>query len=325
MCGQRKLFRLWNIFDWIITERNIVIMSRTGKTAVNSSVGLICTAVNSVISFCLRAVFIRLLGLEYAGVNTLFSDVLNVLNIADLGFNNAILFRLYKTIADNDDKETEAYLALYRKICIWTGIVIGIMGMLCIPILPSLIKQAPNFKEPLWSLYLFVLASSVVSHMLNYKNIVLIAKQDRYITSIIHYSSIFIRNILQIIVLSVSQNIYLYLLIPIFTALCNGLVNGYISKRKYDLLWKSNKLPPRHIQRQIIKDVGALSVYKVCRTIDATIDTFLISKFVSVTITAIYGSMAMLFSALNELLGVFNDGMIASIGDLNASGNTKHL
>ncbi len=288
-------------------------------------VGLLCTMANSILSFVLRAIFIRLLGLEYAGVNTLFTDILNVLNIADLGFNNAILYRLYKTIANGNDQETEAYLTLYKRICIWTGVIIGIAGIACIPFLPKLIKSEPTFTEPLWSLYVIVLATSVANHLVSYKNILLIAKQDRYITTIIQYSCIFLRNLLQIIALAVFRNIYLYLLVTLFTTVGNGIANGIVSQRRYKMSWSSKILPAKSERKQIVKDVGALSVYKLCRTIDATIDTFLISKFVSVTVTAIYGSITMLLSALNELLGVFNDGMIASIGDLNASGDRKHL
>ena len=300
-------------------------MNRSNKTAVNSIVGLLCSLISSVLSFVLRALFIRLLGLEYAGVNTLFSDVLSILNLAELGFNNAILFRLYKTIADNDDEKTELYLTLYKRICYSVGTIVAVAGLGCIPFLKYLIKDTPKFSEPLWSIYILILLATVITHFVNYKSILLIAKQDRYVTTIIQYSCIFLRNGLQILALVLFKSIYLYLFVVILTNLANGIINGIVSNRKYKLSWRSKEKIPSSEKKRIFKDVGALSVYKVCRTIDATVDTFLISKFIAVSITAIYGSTMLLLNAIHELLGVFNDGMIASLGDLNASGDKKNL
>lgn len=300
-------------------------MSRSKKTAVNSFVGLSCSVLNSLLSFVLRALFIRLLGLEYAGINTLFTDILSILNLADLGFNNAMLFRLYKSIADGDDETTEIYLATYRRICYIVSAIILVAGLCCIPFLNSFISQTPTFKEPLWSLYIIVLATSVASHLINYKSILIIAKQDRYISIIIKYACIFLKSGLQIFVLAFFKNIYLYLLVAFFSIVIQGIATGIASNKKYKLSWYSKKKLPKAEVKKITKDVGALSVYKVCRTLDATIDTFLISKFIDIATTAIYGSINMILGALNELLGTFNDGMIASVGDLNASDEKENL
>ena len=300
-------------------------MSRTKKTTVNSIVGIICTIINSIFSFVLRALFIRLLGLEYAGVNTLFSDILSILNLADLGFNNAILFRLYKSISNSDDKATQIYLTLYKKICYVVGTIIGVAGLLCIPFLERLIKNKPSFPEPLWSLYIIVLATTVTNHFINYKSILIIAQQERYIVTIIQYTCIFLRNLLQILSLAIYGNIYFYLLSGFVTTIIQGVLNGIVSYRRYHVTWNSKERVPKDERKKIAKDVGALAVYKLCRIVDATIDTFLISKFIAVTVTAIYGSTMMLLNALHELLGVFNDGMIASIGNLHTSSSNKDI
>ena len=300
-------------------------MSRTKKTAKNTIVGLLCTSVSYLLSFVLRALFIRLLGLEYAGVNTLFSDILNILNLADLGFNNAILFRLYKTISDGDNRATELYLTLYRKICYAISLVVGVAGICLIPFLGNLISKAPSFSEPLWTIYIIILANSVINHVVNYKSVLLIAKQDRYISTIIQYACVLLRNVLQILTLVLFESIYFYLCVMLVTTLLQGVVTGIVSKKRYGMSWRSKDKVPKEEAQSITKDVSSLSVYKICRTIDATIDTFLISKFVDITVTAIYGSVTMILNSLNEFLGVFNDRMIASVGDLNAEGDKDRL
>ena len=300
-------------------------MSRTNKTAINTATGLICTVISSVLSFVLQAVFIRLLGLEYSGINSLFTDILKILNIAELGIENAVLFHLYHAISNKDQDEIELYLTSYRKICYLIGAVVGAVGLLFIPFLGNFVKEPPNFPEPLWSLYVIVLATSVSMHFIGYPSILFIAKQDRFISTIIQYACIFLKHGLQILVLVVFRNIYLYLLVDLGTTLLRGLIAGIVSWKKYHLSWHKKKNLTKDQRKDLTKDIGALAVFKFCRTLNVTIDTFLISKFISVATTAIYGSVTVITSALHGLLDTLNDGMIASVGDLFASGNRKRV
>ena len=296
-------------------------MSRTKNTLRNTIVGLACTGISYILSFVLQALFIRLLGLEYSGVNSLFSSILKILNLADLGISNAILFKLYKSIADDDDENTQMYLTAYKKVCYLIGAIVGIAGLCCLPFLGSLVKETPKFKEPLWSLYLVVLSETVISHFINYKSILFIAKQDRYISTIIQYICIFLKHALQILVLVLFKNIYLYLFASLFTVFLSGILNGIFSEKKYHLSWHSKKHLTKQEKKSMFGDVGALAVFKFCRTLNSTVDTFFISKFISVANTAIYGSTTILTSGLSTFIDTLNDGMIASIGDLNASGD----
>ena len=298
-------------------------MSRTKKSAVNSAVGLICSLISSILSFVLQAVFIRLLGVEYSGINSLFGSILSVLNLAELGFGNAVMFRLYKAIADNDEKRISLYLSTYRKICYALGSFVFTAGVCCIPFLDKLITTEKTFPEPLWILFIITMATSVAGYFNNYRKILINAKQDRYINIFIDYGTIFSCHGLQILGLLLFKNVYIYLLIKLFTTIFNGFISGFISKRRYHIGWKSDDKLSKEERKSLTKDVGSLAFYKFCRTLDAHIDTFLISKFVDIAVTGIYGSINMLLSALNEVLGNFNDGMIASIGDMYASEDSK--
>lgn len=296
-------------------------MSRTQKTSINSIVGLGGSILNSLLSFVLQAVFVRLLGLEYSGINSLFTGILNILNIAELGISNAILFRLYSSIAQNDKKATEVLLAEYKKICYLIGGIILLGGLACVPFLGDLVNGGvPNFPESIAVLFGIVLLTSVCNQFQDYKKILLIAHQDRFILTITTYSCTFICHALQILTLFFFKSIYGYLLCKLFTTCANGMICGWISKRKYQIRWNEENILNRQERKDIVKDAGTLAVYKICRTVDVSIDTFLISKFVDISTTAIYGSMSMILSAITDLLGQINDGMIASVGDLYASG-----
>ena len=301
-------------------------MSRTQKTSINSAVGIGGSLINSLLSFVLQAVFIRLLGLEYSGINSLFTNILNILNIAELGVSNAILFRLYATIAQKDKKATEVLLAEYKRICYLISGLILLGGAACVPFLGDMVNGgAPDFPESLTVLFGIVLLTSVSNQFLDYKKIILIAHQDRFIVTITTYSCTFVCHALQIVTLLFFKNIYVYLLCKLFTTCANGLLCGWISEKQYQIHWREKNTLSKHERKGIVKDAGTLAVYKVCRTVDASIDTFLISKFVDISATAIYGSMSMILSSITDLLGQFNDGMIASVGDLYASGEKERV
>ena len=187
-------------------------MSRTSKTATNIIVGIGFNVLSSLANFVLQAVFIRLLGLEYSGINGLFTQIISVLNLADLGFNNAILFRLYKSISDKDTDRTEMLLTTYKKVCFGISIFVLLAGMCCIPFLDLLVKEVPSFPESLWSLFIIVLATNSVTQYMSYSSIFIIAKQNRSIVTFVNYSCTFACHILQIILLLVTKIfIFIYL------------------------------------------------------------------------------------------------------------------
>lgn len=294
---------------------------RTKKSALNSLVGISFAVINSLLSFVLNAVFIRLLGLEYAGINSLFSSILNLLNIADLGISNAILFRLYKKIADGDEDGVCLILTTYKRICYIVAGVIAVSGICCIPFLDHLVKEVPSFPEPLWALFIIVLANSVVTHAFNYTGQMLTAEQDQYIKTIIQYVCKFLTSGLQIYILFQFKNIYLFLGITLFISVVRNIIYATVTRRKYNARWNSKQHLDKTERNNLLKDTGSLAVYKLCRTLDATVDTLLISKFVAVSTTAIYGSVNIIIAFLEECFGNIYDGMLASIGDLNARGD----
>lgn len=298
---------------------------RTKKSALNSTVGILFAVAHSLLTFVLKAVFIRLLGLEYAGINSLFSSILNLLNIADLGISNAILFRLYKKIAEDDDDGICLILTTYKRICYIVAGIIGIGGLCCIPFLDHLVKETPSFPEPLWSLFIIVLANSVVTHAFNFTGQMLTAKQENFIKTIVQYVCKFLTGGLQLLVLFLYKDIYLYLGVNLFISIVRNIIYATITRKRYNARWNSKQRLDKKERVSLLKDTGSLAVYKLCRTLDATIDTLLISKFVAVTTTAIYGSVNVIIAFLEECFGNINDGMRAGIGDVNARGAKKQV
>ncbi|MFR4710115.1 MAG: hypothetical protein ACLUAL_00125 [Blautia wexlerae] len=66
--------------------------------------GILNKVITMFLPFVVRSVIIYALSAEYLGLNSLFSSILQVLNLTELGFSSAMVYSMYKPIAENDDE-----------------------------------------------------------------------------------------------------------------------------------------------------------------------------------------------------------------------------
>ena len=99
--------------------------SRTKNAARNLFFGTITRIYNLIVPFLMRTAMIYWLGMEYVGLNSLFSSILSVLNLAELGVGSAMTFSMYKPIAEQDTTRICALMRLYK---IYYRIVSGRFG-----------------------------------------------------------------------------------------------------------------------------------------------------------------------------------------------------
>lgn len=134
-------------------------MGRLHNTLRNSSVSMFCQLATSVLSFINRTFFIYFLNVEYLGLNGLFSNILSMLSLAELGIGTAIIYKLYKPIAEKDVKKIQALMNFYKNAYQVIGIIILIIGISLIPFLDSIVGEHENI--PYFSLlYLLYLLNS---------------------------------------------------------------------------------------------------------------------------------------------------------------------
>ncbi len=140
--------------------------------------GIINKVILIVMPFILRSLLIYKIGADYAGLSSLFTSILRVMNVAELGFASAATYSLYKPIAEDDDEKICALLAFYRKIYYAIGALILLAGLVLIPFLDRLIKDSYPADISLQTLYIIYLIDSAASYFLfSYKNLILNAYQ----------------------------------------------------------------------------------------------------------------------------------------------------
>ena len=164
-------------------------IERTRNAKRNMLVGWTQSILSMLFPFVTRTAMIYSLGVEYLGLNSLFTSVISVLNLAELGVGSAMVFSMYKPIAENNEKKICALMNLYKIYYRIIGVVIAIIGIALIPVLPYLIHGDVPSGINVYILYLLNLASTVFTYWLfGYKNCLFSAHQriDIYNLSLIH-------------------------------------------------------------------------------------------------------------------------------------------
>lgn len=186
---------------------------RVQKSIKNVTTGLVGQVLTLVLSFVVRTVFIQQLGVTYLGVSGLFGNILSILSFAELGFGQAIVFSLYKPIANNNVEKIKSLMYIFRTVYIWMFAVVMVLGLSLTPFLDFFvddINAVPNLRL----IYVMYVISSASTYLFAYKNTYLIATQNSYVSTIIGYFFSISLAVFQILVLVFTQNFIIYLGLP---------------------------------------------------------------------------------------------------------------
>ena len=293
--------------------------SRTEYSAVNTTVAVIARITAILMGFATRVVFTHTLSESYVGVNGLFTDILNVLSLTELGVGTAITFALYGPIAQNDTKKQQQLMHLYRSFYRATALCVLIAGLLLLPFLDVLMKNRPDVAH-LTLIYLLYLANSVLSYLLVYKRTLIEAHQRNYIVLLYQTAFLVLQDVLQMLVLVTTGNFLLFLLLYL---LCTVLTNVCISK-KADRMYPYLKEPcPEAIdpmeKQGIFRNVRAMMMHKLGNVVVNNTDNLLLSAFVGVTTVGIYSNYYLLIGSVRQVLDQIFQGITASVGNLGAT------
>lgn len=203
-------------------------IERTKNAKRNIAVGFINKMVVLILPFIVRTVFIYSLGTQYLGLNSLFTAILNVLNLTELGFSSAIVFSMYEPIAKDDTYTICALLKFYRKAYKIIGIVILLVGIALTPFLKVLIKGECPDELNLYILYILYLLNTVISYLLfAYKKSILEAFQRKDILDWINLLTVGLTNIVQLCLLLIWHDVRVYYFY-ILSLLCFTIINNII-------------------------------------------------------------------------------------------------
>lgn len=298
-------------------------MSRTSNTVKNIKFALAGQMLGILISLVSRKVFVMFLSAEYLGLNGLFSNILSMLALAELGVGAAIVYSLYKPIAEENFSEIKSIMRLYKTIYTTVGVFILVAGCALTPFLQFFIRDMPDIPN-IRLIYLIYVVNSATSYFFTYKRSLIIANQKWHIVTTYHYGLFFILNVVQMVVLWLTSNFIFYLLLQAANTLLENILLSRKANRLYPFLRETDVPPlPCEIKAEIKRNVFAMVFHKVGGVIVFSTDNILISKLVGLTAVGIYSNYMMIRQALNTVTGLVFQSVSASFGNLNAQNSNK--
>lgn len=284
----------------------------------NIIVSMIMNIITILIGFVAQAVFVRTLGSEYLGINGLFSNILSMLGIIELGFGSAIIYHLYKPIVENDTTKIKSLMKLYKSVYRIIAVIIFILGICLLPFLKSIVGEV-SIAENIYFLFTLYLLDIIASYLLTYKRSILYADQKVYITNIVHIGYLFVMNISQIIVLYLTHNFILYLIIKIVCRITENLVITLIVNKKYKYL-KDKDIQPvdDETKKDIITKVKGLLFHKIGGFLVKGTDNIIISITPGLGIINVgyYSNYNLIIGAVTNLFVQAFSVLTSSVGNL---------
>lgn len=297
---------------------------RALKSAKNIIVALISNAVNIILGVVVQSIFLKTLGEEYLGLNTVLSSILSMLSIAELGIGSAIIYMMYKPIADKDKEKIKSLMRFYKKCYSFIVVAMLVIGLIISIFLKQIVGETQTIQK-LYLLYFLFLADVIFSYTIAYKRSIIYANQEEYITNIVHLIYLVLMNSMQILFLYLTHNYCVFLIIKLGCRILENVLINIIANKKYPYInEKEVKELDKTTKNDIIKNIKALFFHKIAGFVVNGTDTILISVFFEGLITvAYYSNYNLVLSAITTILNQFLLSATASIGDLLTENNSE--
>ena len=291
--------------------------SRTEKSIRNVIITLLCQLFAMLINFFARKCFIIVLNDEYLGISSLFSTLLTVLSLVELGLAPAMVFSMYEPLAKRDYPTASALMRIYKKSYTVIGCCALAIGWIITPFIHLFVSEMPQNVSHIHLIYMLFVLNTGVSYFFAYKRSLLTADQNQYILDIYHYFIYFLMNVCQIVVLFLTRNYLAFLGLQIFATIVENII---ISKRvDRDYPWLETTEPiqlPKEIKQNIIKNVRAMAYHRVGGIVVDSTDNILISRIFGLTTLALYSNYVLISKALSAIVAKIFSALTASVGNL---------
>lgn len=302
--------------------------SRTHKSLKNIAVAIAMLAVNLILQFLCRKVFLDHLGAEILGLNTTATNLLQFLNIAELGIGVAVGFSLYKPLLDNDRRRINEIIALqghlYRRI----GLVVLAGAGILSAFFPLIFSK---MQLPLWYAYAsfgVLLISALLSYFVNYREVLLTADQKDYKIALSFRLCMMLRLIIQLFAVKYSANPYLWwLIIEGGFAVIAAVALNFTIRRTYPYLKKPD-LTARQLKERypdIVTKIRQIFFHKISTFVLQQTSPLIIYAFATLTLVAYYGNYMVIVTGVMLLINALFNSIGAGIGNLVAEGDRARI
>ncbi len=297
--------------------------SRAVKVQRNVTTSILQNFVSIITNFVSRMIFVRILDESYLGINGLFSNILSILSLADLGMATVMMYSLYAPIEEGNTEKISALVSFFRKIYLMIAMTVLLSGLAFLPFLHLVV----NLKEPvpfLEGYYVLALLNVVVSYLFVYRTTLICADQKMYILN--KYIMVFkvITFVVQSIVLILCKDYFIYLAAAVVISFISNVFQNMVSLKMYPFLKNSVVRLEKEEKNRIFRDVKAMFLYRISGTVQSNTDNILISVFVGTASVGFYSNYAMVVMQITGIVSLIFNSIKASIGSLIVNRATQN-
>ena len=296
-------------------------MNRTQKTMRNSAVSLLGQVITILLSFISRKVFIQYLGVELLGINSTFASLLNTLSLAELGFQQVIVYHLYGVLAKGDREQINNLVNIYKVVYRCIGCFFVGAALCCMPFLQYVLSDV-EATATVRIYFLIQALTGACTYFLAYKRNILYADQRSYISGLIDTVVNTTATLISIFVAVYTRNYVLYLLVNLVKTYLSNVIVHIACTRHYPYLHRT-KLDWA-LLKKIASSIKDVVLERFAGYIYGSTDNLLISVFISTVQVGFLNNYTMVISHIKNLMRSLSAPLIPAIGNVVATGEDKN-
>lgn len=281
--------------------------------------------VSTITGLILRKMFLRYIGLGYSGLDSVYTNILSFLGLAELGIGAAITYKLYKPLAEGNYSEVSSLMAVYKMLYRIIAIVVLAVGTILSIFLKRIVKDPPIVGLPLTISYFLFLASSVCSYLFAYKRSLILADQRQYIVTLFDTGFNILFFMLKLFVVWKYNDYFMFLVLGIIRVVIGNLAVSLVCSKKYPQVFNQHYSFKDTIKyaRGLIKDFEYILLHKVCGYVYSSTDAIVISMFMGVDNVGLLGNYNLIVSVVNSLFSQCSSSIQSSVGNLVYTSSNK--
>ncbi len=291
--------------------------SRTVKSIRNARWGMILQLSGLITKFITRTVFVRTLGIDYNGLNGLFTEVISMMSLAEMGIGTAIVYNLYKPLAENDTEAVKRLMGLFKTAYRIIGCAIFVIGLALTPFIHKIIREVPFETDYIRIVFLLFVVQSASSYFFAYKRSLLNADQNNYAVSFFSVAFNVILMVISAVALICTRNYIAYLIVWIVNTLASNIAISCYADRRYPFLREKATVTAEE-RKSVLANIKHIFIGTLSGKITVSTDNILISVLISTRLIGIYSNYSLVMNSLVNVLRSAADSVAGGIGNLIA-------
>ena len=298
-------------------------MGRTEKSVRNMKFAMIAQLVTMILTFVSKPVIINLVGFDAHSINSLFTQVISAISLAEMGVGSAIVYNLYKPLAEGDHKKVSELMNLFRTAYWAIGAATMVIGLALTPWLQYLIKGIENYEFSYIRIaYLMFVFQSATSYLFSYKASLLQADQNAYLYTIVSTISRIIGTVIALIMLAITREYLVFLGVNIVQSIASNAYASRVVDKAYPYLNRKDKLS-REDRKSVFANIKNLFIMLFAGKVVDSTDNLLISALVSTILTGVYANYITVTAVFKQLSDKLMAATSASMANLFVTEDTE--